>query len=113
MSTSRDPLLSLLSGARRVGGEYCWPSQHVLETIEAFDQLGLLLLGAELWRFEDLDEAPHVLGWVDLDPGPGAWPERVDAAARKATKELLGYATDQGAWVNFTWMAGGGANETD
>jgi hypothetical protein len=105
MASRPDPLLQLLAGARPIGDEYCWAAVDVVAVVQAFQQLGLLLLGAELWRFEGGGDTPHVVGWLDLDPGDGGWTDRVDAAGQKAVDELLVHASDLGAWVNFTWMA--------
>jgi hypothetical protein len=99
-----DPLAVLLRSVRVVGEEYCWPATDILDVLRAFENLDRVVLGAELWHFDD-DEAPAVSGWTQYEVESTEWDDRVVEAGRKAADELLGYAGDQTAWVNLTWEA--------
>jgi hypothetical protein len=101
-----DPLAVLLRSVRVVGGEYCWPATEILNVLHAFENLDRVVLGAELWRFDD-GEAPAVSGWTQYEVKSRDWDDRVVEASRKAADELLGFAGDQTAWVNLTWEARG------
>jgi hypothetical protein len=99
-----DDLAPLLSSARRVGSDYCWPADEALEVIDRLASLSLAILGVELWRF-GADGPPEVLGWSDyrLDTD-GPWTQVVADGARLAADAVLGHSGTLGLWVNITWM---------
>jgi hypothetical protein len=100
----RDPINTLLSTARRVGDDFCWPAEQSIEVIDALLSLSRAVLGVELWRIEN-DEHPEVLGWSQYDIDTHRpWDEVVADAARRATDEILGYSGDRGLWINITWV---------
>lgn len=99
----QDPLRIVLRSARPVGDEFCWPAPEVLQVLGAFERLGRVVLGAELWRFDDEAADPTVVGWTEFEVPEGTWEQRVAASNRLAADELLGHAGDLGVWVNFTW----------
>lgn len=99
----QDPLRVLLKASRPVGDEFCWPASEVLQVLGAFERLDRVVLGAELWRFDDDCHEPNVVGWTEFDVPDGTWEERVAGSSRLAADELLGHAGDIGAWVNLTW----------
>lgn len=98
-----DPIGILLSGSRMVGGDYCWPATKSLDVIHSLAELSRVILGVELWRFEE-SEAPEVVGWSDyrIDLS-GSWGVCVEMAERLATDSVLGFSSDQDLWVNVTW----------
>ncbi|MFN8053527.1 MAG: hypothetical protein U0Q22_18965 [Acidimicrobiales bacterium] len=100
----RDPINTLLSTARRVGDDFCWPAEQSAGVIDALSALSRAVLGVELWRIED-DEKPEVLGWSQYDIDTHRpWDEVVADGARRATDEVLGYSGDRGLWINITWV---------
>lgn len=103
MDRDHDPLQVVLRSARPVGDEFCWPAREVMEVLESFERLGRVILGAELWRFDDNGPEPTVVGWTEFEVPEGTWAQRVAASSRLAADELLGHAGDLDAWVNLTW----------
>ena len=99
----QDPLGIVLRSARPVGDEFCWPASEVLNVLAAFERLGRVVLGAELWRFDDDGDEPIVVGWTEFEVPEGTWEQRVVESSRLAADELLGHAGDLDAWVNLTW----------
>lgn len=104
MAPDVDPLAVILRSVRVVGADFCWPANEILEVLQAFEQLDRVVLGAELWSFEDRT-GPTVVGWTQYDVSDGRWSERVADASRKAADDLLGHAGDRSVWVNLTWEA--------
>lgn len=104
LQTPADPLQLLLTSARRVGDEFCWPAHRILEVIDAFELLGLVVLGAELWQF-DRDDQPTVVGWTEYQVPEGARAHRAAAARRLAHEDLLGHAGNMRYWINLTWAS--------
>jgi len=100
----KDPINLLLSSARRVGEDYCWPAEQSIEVIEALSSLSQAVLGVELWQIES-DGPPEVVGWSQyiLDTHR-PWDEVVADGARQATDAALGHSGDHGLWMNITWM---------
>ena len=100
----KDPISLLLSSARRVGEDYCWPAEQSLEVIEALSSLSQAVLGVELWQIES-DGPPEVVGWsqYNLDTRR-PWDEVVADGARQATDLALGQSGDRGLWINITWV---------
>lgn len=98
-----DPVGVLLSSARRVGDDYCWPAGTALEAIDALSSLSRAVLGVELWRFQD-DATPEVAGWSDyvIDTGQ-PWADVVAKGAREAIEAILGHVGDRDLWVNISW----------
>ena len=105
MAAPPDPLELLLATCRRIGNEFCWPARLAVEVVGAFESLGLVVLGAELWRFDDDSEQPTVVGWTSYTVPDGDWGHRVAAGSRHAADELIGYVSDQTSWVNLIWEA--------
>lgn len=103
MDRAQDLLRIVLRSARPVGDEICWPAGEVLEVLDAFAKLERVILGAELWRFDDNGSAPTVVGWTEFEVPEGTWAQRVAASSRLTADELLGHAGDLDAWVNLTW----------
>lgn len=102
MAGPRDPVRVLLRSVLVVGEECCWPATEIVDVVHAFEKLERVILGAELWRFEDAPE-PIVLGWTEYEVPEGSWPVRVAVSNRLALDELTGHAGDLTAWVNLTW----------
>lgn len=100
---SQEFLPRLLRSARRVGEEFCWPAAEALSVVEAFQRLGLLVLGAELWRFESEDSQPTVLGWTEHEVPPGPPAVRLAEATRLVRDMLISHSGDLDLWVNLTW----------
>jgi hypothetical protein len=109
---SHNPLPQILRSARRIGEEFCWPATEALSVIEAFQRLGLVVLGAELWRFEGDDAAPTVVGWTDYEVPPGPPAVRVAEATRLVTDILIAHSGDLDLWVNLTWEETNSGNLT-
>lgn len=99
----QDSLRLLLRSARPVGDEFCWPATEVVQVLTAFERLGRVILGAELWRFVNDGGEPTVVGWTEFEVAEGTWEQRVAESSRLAADELLGHAGDLDAWVNLTW----------
>ncbi len=93
----------LLSSARRVGEDFCWPAERSLEVIEALSSLSRAILGVELWQIEN-DGHPKILGWSQYSINTRRpWDEVVSDGARQAMDAVLGHAGDRSLWINFTW----------
>jgi len=100
----RDPITALLSTARRVGDDFCWPAERSVDVIDALSSLSRAVLGVELWRLEN-DGHPEVVGWSQYNIDTHRpWDEVVAEGARRATDEVLGYSGDRGLWINITWV---------
>lgn len=100
---SHESLPHLLRSARRVGEEFCWPATEALSVVEALQRLGLVVLGAELWRFETEDSPPTVIGWTEHEIPPGPSAARLAEATRLVTDILISHSGDLDLWVNLTW----------
>lgn len=99
----RESLKSLLSTARRVGDDFCWPAEQSVDVIDALSSLSRAVLGVELWRIEN-DGHPEVLGWSQYNIDTHRpWDVVVAEGARRATDEVLGYSGDRELWINITW----------
>ena len=103
MSTQTDPLRTLLENARSVGDEWCWPASQASEVIEALGLLNRLILGIELWEFDEEHAGPKVLGWTEWPPADhGDWTSAVQASVEMAQMELE-RNLPHNTWVNITW----------
>lgn len=100
----RDPITTLLSTARRVGDDFCWPAERSIEVIAALSSLSRAVLGVELWQIEN-DGHPEVLGWSQYEIDTRrSWDDVVAEGARRAADEVFGYSSDRGLWINITWI---------
>ena len=75
----------------------------MLEILEAFERLGLVILGAELWRFNDDSSGPTVVGWTQFEVSQGSWNDRVIESSRLAADDLRGHAGSLDVWVQLSW----------
>ena len=98
-SNSLDQLLSL---ARRVNNEWCWPAAAAEDAIVAIAALNLAVLGIEIWEFDDSDSVV-VKGWSQYELPSGEWSEVVRSSARLARDGVFEHSGNIGLWVNLTW----------
>lgn len=99
-----NPLSQLLHEARRVNAEWCWPVATAGEVVGVLEELGLLILGVELWQFGEGD-APTVKGWSEYELPVGDWAEVVAGTASLARAAFFEHIGNLDLWVNLSWAS--------
>ena len=85
-----------------IGGELAWPISLGLRLIERFTELGLAILGLEIWRPQR--NGPQVIGWSEYQKVfDGDWNLFVEKNAVEA-RRLLQRPFPADTFVNFTWI---------
>ena len=99
-----NPVDVVLTGARPVGNEFCWPRAAAFDVIGALGQLDQAVLGFELWSL-GTDDRPRVVAWsgyqANLDK---PWAQVIEDCVAAAISELRDRADDD-LWVNLTWIS--------
>ena len=95
---------SLRSRATILAGEYAWRPVDVEAVIEAFRDLGVAVLGLEVWLPEGA--SPRVLGCTEYEvPFMRPWAAYVDENARLALTEFKRRSVPTNAVFNLTYIS--------